>query len=338
MLCLASAGLAQQLVTIDTSYVGNPGNAADSADGDIHSFGDDNRHHFGKVDYTFNIGTYDVTLTQYTALLNAVAKTDQNGLFNTNMAADPAISGISRSGNAGNYSYSVMGDGQRPVTLVSWADGARFCNWLQNGQPASGVEDDTTTETGAYSLNGDVTNGMQAKNPLATWWIPSEDEWYKAAYYDPTLNDGTGGYWTYATRSNTVPGNSWMNRTLANTANYYNGGGSYTLIGISGYLTPVGTFTNSASFYGVYDLTGNVWNWNDAAIGSYRGLRGGSWADFPNYLASSYRDYGGPTYYETASVGFRVATSTPEPDSILLLGIGSAVLSFRRWRNRNIKP
>ena len=79
--------------------------------------------------------------------------------------------------------------------------------------------DATTTETGAYTLSGAMSGVSVSKNLLAQWYIPSENEGYKAAYYAPTLNSGSGGYWTYATQSNTAPGNSWALRTSANETN-----------------------------------------------------------------------------------------------------------------------
>ena len=63
---------------------------------------------------------------------------------------------------------------------------------MTNGQP-TGSQTALTTENGAYTLSG-ATSGIITKNPGATWYIPTEDEWYKAAYYDPTLNSGSGGY------------------------------------------------------------------------------------------------------------------------------------------------
>ena len=280
--------------------------------------------------YTFGIGTYDVTLTQYTAFLNAVAQTDTYSLYNASMATDTGIAGISRTGVSGSYSYTVLGDGQRPVTYVSWLDAARFCNWLNNGQPQTHLENLSTTEDGAYFLNGDTCIGLETKNLVANWWIPSENEWYKAAYYDPSLNGGLGGYWKYATRSNILPGNSWANRTLANEANYYGyfQGTGHTLPGTpGGYLTPVGAFANSASAYGTYDQAGNVWNWS-----SSRGIHGGSWYDNSNGLASSYRYSGYDPTFEYHTLGFRVATA-PEPNSLTLIVLGSVILASLRRKS-----
>jgi formylglycine-generating enzyme required for sulfatase activity len=133
------------------------------------------------------------------------------------------------------------------------------------------------TELGAYTLGGAVS-GSILKNVNARDWIPTEDEWYKAAYYDPNKGGpGTGGYWTYATRSDTAPGN--VVGSGANRANYNNGvyavtqSGSYSAP--QNYLTDVGAFTDSASAYGTYDQNGDVYQWNDTVItGPLRGLRG----------------------------------------------------------------
>ena len=326
-LAAATALQAQQPVTIALSTVGNPGNAADPASGGAYGY-------FGDVSYTFGIGTYDVTVTQYTAFLNAVAPTDPYSLYNTAMGTDSNIGpSISRSGASGSYSYAVMGSsGDCPITYVSWFDAARFSNWLNNGQPQTHVEDASTTETGAYTLNGDTTSGMETKNVLAQWYIPSESEWYKAAYYDPSLNSGLGGYWSYATRSNTAPGNQVG--SLSNQANYRTGDGVYSVTQSSSYsssqnyLTPVGSFTNSASAYGTFDQAGDVWNLNDAVlVGLYRGFRGGCcYSPCANLTSGAFIEPEG----EYSGVGFRVASSAPEPNSLMLIGLGSIMLASLR--------
>ena len=117
-----------------------------------------------------------------------------------------SIAGIARSGSSGSYSYSVIGNGNHPVAYVSWLDAARFTNWLHNGQPTGLGEVNASTEGGAYTLNGDTTSGMETKNASAAYWIPTEDEWYKAAYYQSAANGGDAdGYWEYPTMSNLTP-------------------------------------------------------------------------------------------------------------------------------------
>jgi hypothetical protein len=218
-----------------------------------------------------------------------------------------------------------------PVITVTWGDAARFCNWLQNGQP-TGLEGNGTTEMGAYTLNGDTTNLMtETRNPGATYFIPSENEWYKAAYYK---SGGTNaGYWAYPTQSNIAPNNSLvLARTSNNDANYY-----ISNLTDPNCLTPVGTFSASPGPYGTYDMGGDVWEWNEATIpGSFRGVRGGSWQYYSSIpLASSTRRISGPPYGNN-DFGFRVASSVavPEPSTLALLAAGALALLGYGWRRR----
>lgn len=259
--------------------VGNAGNVDDTTG-------------FGGVDYVYRIGKYDVTIAQYADFLNAVAKTDTYDLYNTNMGTDLNSAGITRSGSSGHYAYAVMNnDGSsanRPITYVDWLDAARFANWLANGQP-SGAQGDATTEDGAYPLHGAMAGNAAVKNAInpntdaaPTCYLPTENEWYKAAYYSPSLHNNGGGYYLYATQSDDAPGNSVSATT--NQANYFTTAFSVTqspdyLAGTVNYLTDVGSFSNSASYYGTFDQSGDVWQWNDldGSALPYRGLRGGYW-------------------------------------------------------------
>jgi len=292
----------------------------------------------GSVSYVYDIASTGVTLNQYTEFLNAVAKTDSYGLYNTNMATDLNVAGIARVGENGSYTYTVIGSGLRPVTYVSWFDAARFANWMANGQ-RTGVQDGTTTENGAYSLwgaNSGVNFTKNAINPntsaATTYWIPSENEWYKAAYYevvdDPESGEQIGKYWLYPTRSDLKPGN--LIGGDLNQANYKPDGGVYSVTqdthysASQNYLSDVGAFTNSESYYVTYDQGGNVWEWNDAVIkGIDRGLRGGSWRDTEFLMESPNRSLAS---FEGNNIGFRVAGSVvPEPSTAGLILLGGAV-------------
>ncbi len=194
---------------VEMVKVGNAGNAADTTT-------------YGAVPYEYSIGKFEVTLSQYAAFLNAVAATDTHAVYNASMATNLNIAGIAQNGASPNFTYSVIGTGTRPVTFVSWFDAARFCNWLHNGRP-SGAQDATTTENGAYPLNGATTGGLTiTRNPGAKFWIPSEDELYKAAYHQPAGQGGDAdNYWLYPTRSNAEPGNTIGVATPSNHANFF---------------------------------------------------------------------------------------------------------------------
>ena len=168
--------------------------------GDINNSNDSSG--YGGVSYEYLIAQYLVTNCEYASFLNAVAATDSYNLYNASM--NNARGGISRSGSSGSYSYSVKTNyGNKPVVFVSWFDCARYCNWLHNNKP-SGGQDNTTTEDGAYTIPDGRTSGdAVAKNAGAKYHIPTENEWYKAAFYKG--GSANAGYWTYATQSDTAP-------------------------------------------------------------------------------------------------------------------------------------
>ncbi|HMB70792.1 MAG TPA: SUMF1/EgtB/PvdO family nonheme iron enzyme [bacterium] len=275
---VAPAVAAPAAVTIETVTVGNPGNPGEQSISGDPTF-------YGGVAYTYAIGKYEVTAGQYTAFLNAVASTDTYGLYHTRMDfdADSTRHGcnIKRQGSPGSYTYSVAPDWtDRPVNYVSWADAARFANWLHNGQPA-GAQDSTTTERGTYLLDG-VSQGNDTaledilREPDATWAIPSEDEWYKAAYHK---NDGvSGNYWNYPT--STDAGVDWhlIDPDPGNNATKSGGAIGLWTIDAPYYRTSVGAHENSESPYGTFDQGGNVMEFTEAVPESdIRRIRGGSW-------------------------------------------------------------
>ena len=269
----ALTGVAQA-ANIDTVTVGNPGDWGDLSGWGAGGQGPDRV--CGRVDYVYNIGKYEVTAGQYTEFLNAVADEDTYALYDTNMWSHVRGCKIQRSGTPGSYSYSVAADwANRPVNLVSWGDAARFSNWLHNGQP-TGPQGLATTEDGSYYLNGAMTDAellAVVREADAIWFIPSEDEWYKAAYH---YNDGvTGNYWDYPTGTDAGPSNDLIDPDPGNNATFYGYPGDFT-IGSPYYRTEVGAHENSDSPYGTFDQGGNVFEWNEAVLsGSYRGVRGG---------------------------------------------------------------
>jgi len=327
---LLSLGAGAHAVTINWVTVGDPGNAGDTRYPSFFI------PQVGAVAYSYRIDKYETTNSQYTAFLNAVAATDPNSLYNTNMGDDVNYAGILRVGSPGSYTYSVRsGRGNWPVNYVSWYDALRMANWLQNGQP-TGAQGPGTTEKGAYdmSLGDSVVRGAGAR-----FWLTSEDEWYKAAYYK--AGGTNAGYWDYATQSNAVPNRYSAGspglptvQTDPNSANYWHPLGAHVDT-----PTEVGAYLLASSAYGTFDQGGNLWEWNERVMStSYRGVRGGSWAPGAGAydLWASTRLLLYPSYVGD-SVGFRLAGSLdtgaiPEPATVSLLGIAVAAMLRRRRR------
>lgn len=314
----AHSQLARQAISLELVTVGDANNSTDPLTG------------FGAVDHTYQISTKAITIGQYTSFLNAVARKDPHHLFNPSMQSDLNIAGIKRSGRSGQYHYSVIDNtgssADRPITYVSWFDAARFANWMSNGQPI-GKQSRATTEDGAYTLHA-AWKGAPAKNAInpntgasPSFYVPSENEWYKAAYFSSALNDNKGGYYLYATQSNSVPVStpSVGGKNEANLANnflFYNTQ-SNVYDPVTNYLTDVGFFANSRSFYGTYDQTGLVYQWNDlnAERSLERGLRGGYWFSAGQSSMSSTFNAATPDR-ESSDAGFRLAA----PDPLLMFG------------------
>ena len=321
---LGSAASAQDIVTVP---VGNPGNAPDT------EVMWDGTTGYGAVNYEYNIGKYEVTAGQYRDFLNAVDPNGANahGLYNSEMNGTYSNGcRIVRSGSSGSYSYSVASHWQdRPVNYVSWYDAAMYANWATSGNIHKGAYDTSADANWGSSTAGDYT-GIAPHDSVAmdalistygkVYVIPTEDEWYKAAYYDGAASS----YYDYPTSSDLRPSSDLD--LGGNNATFAEDG--YT-IDSPYYRTEVGAHENSPSPYDTFDQGGNVWEWNEALIGSRRGLRGGSFpASSGIVLHASYLHREIPSR-EYPDVGFRVAT-VPEPATMAILTLGGIGILRRR--------
>lgn len=321
---LPPAAMAQ--VAFDWATVGNPGNAPDSLpQGPI-----------GAVEYVFQISKFEVTNGQYAEFLNAVDPTGANlfGLYDANMTTNAAGGGITFNRRAADgLKYSTQaGKGNKPVIAVDYFDVLRFTNWLHNGQGQG------STEVGAYTIDDGLS---EVRSPQAKYFVPSENEWYKAAYHK---NDGvTGNYWRYPTSTDVVPFSDQPPGTDApdqsNTGNFsvddgvvngYNDGYAVTAIDefIVGptYTTDVGAYWASSSPYGTFDQGGNVFEWTEGVPGSFRTMRGGNWVygEGAKALMGSFRLEQSSPFEFGVGIGFRVARVIPEPGSAMMLALGAA--------------
>lgn len=272
---IASIAMAQ--ITVPTMTIGNPGNGSDPATG------------HGAVWYPFCIGQTEVTNAQYAVFLNAVARDDPRevhfpelALYNPEMAGP--YGGITRSGSAGSFTYATIpGREDHPVNFVSFWDACRFANWLHNGQGSG------STETGAYELATVPPSSSISRTVTWRWAVTSRDEWYKAAYHQPASQGGdSDDYWLYPTSSNSAPtfaqaNYDWAINNTTRVASY------------------------APNFYNVFDLGGNVTEWNESTFLFYREIRGGSFVNSGNLLSAVQSQW---AWEESRFIGFRVVRNT----------------------------
>jgi formylglycine-generating enzyme required for sulfatase activity len=206
-----------------------------------------------------------------------------------------------------------------PVVDISYYDTLRFANWMQNGQPNTGSQTSATTEDGTYTFSGIQSVGP--RHAGAAIALASENEWYKAAYFDPT----SASYFDYPTGTNAqstcatptaAPNSANCGSALADPSHPV------------GDLTPVGSYPGSPSPYGTFDQGGNVGERNETVPGGYRGNH---FQGAPGELAASVRYADGVAVAEPAALGFRLVL-IPEPGTGLLVSMGLVMLSRRRQR------
>jgi hypothetical protein len=217
-----------------------------------------------------------------------------------------------------------------PATSVTWYEAARFVNWLNEstGHHVAYKFDDM----GNFQLWEPMDAGYDAnnlyRNGLAHYFLPSLNEWHKAAYYDPIA----GLYYDYPTGSDAIPdgidsvGDPDFDAVFDDGAD--NPGPN--IIRNVGLLSP----------YGTTGQGGNVFEWEETAVDlvndgpiEVRGLRGGSWTSGPTLLLATNRNAIGPNF-QSEIIGFRVVSVVPEPCASLLLITCVAILPWLRIRHR----
>jgi autotransporter-associated beta strand protein len=309
-------------VTTDWVRVGNTGNVA----------GNLGR---GTVAYEYRIMKFEWTNNQYIDYLNAVDPegTSPYDIWNYQMVTY-AQGGITKTGTVNGARYVAKENyGTKPVTQVSWSDAARVANWLHNGAQTYGTtaSGSAAIVSGAYTLTGVINGTMVAKNTGAKYWISSENEWYKAAYYNPTLNGGSGGYRYFGNGFDSTPtpvgATSTGDGTAGPNGNYanYNRGADWD--SLDGKLTSVGT-NGGPSYYGTHDMAGNVAEWaGELALsaGSSGIVMGG---DFTDRYESSIGNMSRAGVHPSAkggTWGFRLAcsVSVAEPSTWVIGAVGS---------------
>jgi formylglycine-generating enzyme len=279
--------------TIDFVDIGHAGNAADTTT-------------YGAVPYEYRVGKYEISQ-------DTITKATASGMANV---------------TAGSWT------GNQPAAYISWYEAAAFVNFL-NTDSGKTAAYDLTINNGIWSMA--LWSSEQAwtaggtnlyRNKDAYYFLPSENEWYKAAYYNAA---GTN-YFLYPTASSSVP-TAVASGTDAGSAVYNNVASVPAIVASAGGLSPYGTMGQG----------GNVWEWSESAFdgtnsssSESRAIRGGDWQDPELYLRSSSRNLSGIPTSVSNIMGFRVASvpslSIPEPSTYALLLLGAGAIYF--WKRR----
>ena len=282
-----------QNFSIDFTKIGDAGNAADTTG-------------YGAVGYDYNISTYEISLSQIEAA---------------------GIPGVTASGASG----------LQPASSINWYESAAFVNFLNisTGHQAAynltynGGSDAPGTWTmllwDAGQPGYDPNNKF--RNSLATYFLPSENEWYKAAYYHAS----SSSYNLYPTGNN-LP-TAVASGTNAQTAVY----------GVRLDQPADVNQAGGASAYGTMGQGGNVFETletSDSGTNNrqseYRVYRGGSFGFGGLDSSSRYsiQVVGGNRFH-----GFRVAsqeiTSIPEPSTYALLLLSGAASLWALKRRKS---
>ena len=276
--------------TIDFVNIGNAGNAADTTT-------------YGAVPYEYRIGKYEISQ-------NDITKATASGMANV---------------TAGAWTNG------KPAATISWYEAAAFVNWL-NTSTGNSAAYSLTFSNSAWSMalqsssNAWTAGGTNLyRNKNAFYFLPSENEWYKTAYYNAA---GTN-YFSYPTGSNSVP-TAVASGTNTGSAVYNGAASAPAIVNSAGGLSPYGTMGQG----------GNVYEWNESAndgsnslSSENRAIRGGYWLNDSLSLRSSgsFARYEASPTFAATWIGFRVA-SVPEPSTYALLLMTSA--GWLLWKRR----
>ncbi|MGD2109632.1 MAG: SUMF1/EgtB/PvdO family nonheme iron enzyme [Phycisphaerae bacterium] len=285
----------------------------------------------------YYIDKYEVTNGRYAAALNWAFAAGQVFVHETDHDVRGTLNNIPYCDTTARSEYSrITWDGSafgvaegkenHPITRVTWQGAAAYCNWR------SAMEG----RQQCYDLSTFICDFT-----APGYRLPKEAEWEKASAWDAVElrhfrfgenSDGCG-----------------RNCLAGGRGNFFNSGQPFAYGGSSPGTTPVGFYNgelhakedfdwpggqltyqtqDAASYYGCYDMSGNVWEWcNDRydpdyydaspssnptgpADGTERVLRGGAWNEVPVDIRSA-RRIGRLPGFRFHSYGFRCAKGTP---------------------------
>jgi formylglycine-generating enzyme required for sulfatase activity len=237
---------------------------------------------------------------------------------------------------------TIANAGLVPAGSISWRMAAVYCNWLHNDKRT----DAAAFATGAYDIStftpedgGFVFTDQRTRSPGARYWIPSMDEYMKAAFYDPDGGPGgTSRWWSQPNGTDTPLVYAPPPSFGGDGTGQANAGFRY-LDNRHEYI-PLMSYPGVESPWGLMDLAGGTSEWlEDVYIaGDLRetrildGSRRGS--NMPNPGQPGLDPllyYGSDTpWLNVSGRGFRLASAVPAPGSIIAFAAALGSISFRR--------
>lgn len=263
---------------------------------------------YGIVNNNYRMGTYEITNDQWDKF----------------KAAYGAVMGSPTTAYNSNRYWTGS---SVPTNNVSWYEAAQFVNWLNTSKGFQAAYNFTgTIHTNNYTFAlwgaGDADGTNLYRNKNAQYFLPTEDEWVKAAGWNGTTLQ------TWATINNTRPVDGVDSRSVSSSVAPWNVG--------SGSKEINGTYD---MMYNVFEWTENPWMYGDYSVGiendSDRCIRGdGSfgWLRYPPDLE----------YYD---IGFRVASKPYCSEPILgdlnndcKVDMADLAILVSSWLRCNIEP
>ena len=286
----------------------------------------------GNVDYTYRMATTEVTGSQWLEFVRNYAQYVSNDEQANSDFTSGAIVFIGRD-SQNRPQYSLAPIYENVAVGFSWRYAARYCNWLHNDKALTrDAYERGAYDTSTFTQNPDGTYNDQATHsPGARYWIPSDNEWTKAAYYDPNkFGPGQGGYWRYPNGSDTPLVGGLPGEPGAQSS----GPLPYEGPSYQSYNIPVGSYPGSNRPWGLLDTSGGAsewtetWGWVLDGRGLGRTIRGsgtgaGEYAEYGDNINADY--FFGPN----DQFGLRLASAIPSPGSMITL---AAFISTQRRR------
>jgi sulfatase modifying factor 1 len=242
---------------IDWVTVGDVGN--EPYPGDDHG----NMAGRGGVGYEYRIGRYEVTTGQWLEFVNTFST--QSDDFTHFAKPDFWGAKMDWDYDGPGRRYILRTDVETPEMLpvggISWREAAMYANWLHNDRSSdlSAIEDGAY-DTSTFSTNSDGTfNDQWTHHPDARYWIPTLDEWIKAAHYDPDrYGEGEGGWWEYPITSDEQPIYGVPGEGQANSG--------FELPFYAEWEIPLGAYEDVRSAWGLWDVAGGAQEWTEELV------------------------------------------------------------------------